>query len=315
MRVFGPVPSRRLGQSLGINNIPSKHCTYSCVYCQLGRTNKMQMTRNEFYSPEDLFNEMELKINELKKAGQNIDYLTFVTDGEPTLDKNLGKTIELLKTFKIKIAVITNASLIWMDEVQQDLMLADWVSLKVDSVDEDIWRRIDRPYRHLNINTILKGIIDFSHSFQGTLVTETMIVKDINDNRECISKAADFLAEVKPYKSYILVPSRPPAETDVQRPDIATLWEAHKIMTENAHTCVECITGDEGEDFYFSDDLIKDLLNILSVHPVREDIIDTLLKERNCSWEIVNKLINEGRIERNTYEGRNYFVRKACIYK
>jgi len=136
MIVFGPVPSRRLGQSLGINNIPPKICTYSCVYCQLGRTAKMQVKRKEFYRPEKLANDVEARIEILRGKEEPVDYLTFVPDGEPTLDVNMDREIELLKHVGVKVAVITNASLIWDADVRETLSKADWVSLKVDAVSE-----------------------------------------------------------------------------------------------------------------------------------------------------------------------------------
>ena len=144
MIVFGPVPSRRLGRSLGINNIPPKMCTYSCVYCQLGRTMKMQVERSAFYRPEDILRGVQNKVEKAKEAGEPIDYLTFVPDGEPTLDVDLGREIELLRPLGIKIAVITNSSLMWRKDVREDLMRADWVSLKMDSAREAVWRRPGR---------------------------------------------------------------------------------------------------------------------------------------------------------------------------
>ena len=124
--VFGPVPSRRLGRSIGINNIPPKTCSYACVYCQLGKTSRMMAGREFFYDPEKIINAVKLKIKHAREKDESVDYLTFVSDGEPTLDCNLGKEIELLKSFGIKIAVITNASLIWREDVRQDLQKADW---------------------------------------------------------------------------------------------------------------------------------------------------------------------------------------------
>ena len=143
--VFGPIPSRRLGRSLGINNIPPKVCSYSCIYCQIGATDSMSIKRNEYFSPKDILIEVSEKVKQLQSTGERIDYLTFVPDGEPTLDINLGKTIDLLKPLGIKIAVITNSSLLWDEEVQKDLFKADWVSVKIDTVDEKIWHKIDRP--------------------------------------------------------------------------------------------------------------------------------------------------------------------------
>lgn len=112
MLAFGPIPSRRLGRSLGINNIPSKNCTYSCIYCQLGQTFKKNFERRKFHEPKEILNAVRNKIIKVEELGEKIDYLTFVPDGEPTLDINLGIEIDLLKDLGIKIAVITNSSLI-----------------------------------------------------------------------------------------------------------------------------------------------------------------------------------------------------------
>jgi len=116
---FGPIPSRRLGRSLGINNIPPKTCTYSCVYCQLGETSKITVKRCYFYKPEDVLRSVEAKVHEAISKNEEIDYLTFVPDGEPTLDINIGREITLLKRIGIPIAVITNASLLWLSDVRE----------------------------------------------------------------------------------------------------------------------------------------------------------------------------------------------------
>ncbi len=160
--IYGPVPSRRLGRSLGINNIPPKTCSYSCLYCQLGNTIKMQVGRENFYEVEEVVQGVKEKVKQVKEKGEPIDYLSFVPDGEPTLDANLGKEIELLKPLGIKIAVLTNATLLWREEVRQDLQKADWVSLKVDAVSTEIWRRINRPQKSLKLKMILEGMVKFA---------------------------------------------------------------------------------------------------------------------------------------------------------
>ena len=141
---FGPVPSRRLGRSLGVNNVLPKSCSYSCVYCQLGRTTNTQATRRQFYKPTDILREVEARYKNAIRQGENIDYITFVPDGEPTLDSRLGEAIDLLQSNGSKIGVISNASLIWNQSVRDDLAKADWVSLKVDAVDERTWRRVNQ---------------------------------------------------------------------------------------------------------------------------------------------------------------------------
>lgn len=311
MEVFGPVPSRRLGQSLGVNNIPPKFCSYSCIYCQLGRTNHMQAERTGFYRPEDIYDKTKAKMQELGKAGERVDYITFVADGEPILDKNLGREIELLRSLGTKIAVISNATLIWMDDVKEDLGKADWVSLKVDAVDRDIWRAVDRPHGKLEIERILSGIKDFADGYNGTLVTETMLVKGLNDSSDSISKTADYLTEIGPEKAYLLVPTRPPSETWVERPDMDSLKMAYAVMSQRLGTAVEVIGEDEGNSFFFTDNIADDILSIASVHPIREDVIDSLLNERGSSWGQIEELVQQGILERFEYENKRFYVRKV----
>ena len=178
MIAFGPVPSRRLGRSMGINNIPPKSCTYSCIYCQVGETENLQIARNPFYDPDDILMWVKKQINKARKIGESVDYLTFVPDGEPTLDINLGREIDMLKQLGIKIGVITNGSLVYRDDVKKDLAKADWVSVKVDACSKKIWRKINRPHKSLALEAILEGILDFSKRFHGELVTETMLVRN-----------------------------------------------------------------------------------------------------------------------------------------
>ena len=133
---FGPLPSRRLGRSLGINNIPAKVCTYSCVYCQAGRTLDLTVDRKIFHSPGSIFEGAEARLTILRERGEAIDYLTIVPHGEPTLDDNLGREIELLRPLGLKIAVISNASLLFVTAVREGLSRADYASLKIDAASE-----------------------------------------------------------------------------------------------------------------------------------------------------------------------------------
>ena len=310
MIVYGPVPSRRLGQSIGVNNIPPKTCSYSCVYCQLGRTDRMQVKRRAFFAPEDICEEAGVKLQQLEAENRHADYFSFVPDGEPTLDLNLGKTIMLLKPYGIKIAVISNASLLWMDEVKEDLMNADWVSVSVDAAEEDVWRKIDRPHGALSHKQILEGIIEFSKGFKGTLVTETMLVEGVNDHDPCIEKIAEQLSLIGPSKAYLLVPTRPPAESSVKRASPASLSSAVHIISSLSGANVECITGDETEEgFFFTESVVEDLLSIASVHPVREDIVDRLLKKRKAEKSIITGLLEQGRLIEFMYEGKKFYSR------
>ena len=268
MIAFGPVPSRRLGRSLGINSIPPKICTYSCVYCQLGRTLKMEVDRRAFYEPEMVVSDVADKVARTRQAGEAIEYLTFVPDGEPTLDINLGREIERLKPLGLPIAVISNASLIWRKDVRQDLVDADWVSLKVDAVEEAAWRQIDRPHGSLDLSSIMAGLLAFAREYRGKLVTETMLVAGVNDGNGGLKALAGFLARLQPDRAYLSIPTRPPAEPWALPPDEQTVNRAYQILREEVEQ-VRYLIGYEGNAFAFTGDVEEDLLSITAVHPMR----------------------------------------------
>jgi len=309
MKAFGPVPSRRLGQSMGINNIPPKICTYSCIYCQLGNTIKMQIERENFYRVEEIIRDVGDKIQEAKKRGEHIDYLTFVPDGEPTLDRNIGKEIKELRKFGIKIAIITSGSLIWDEDVKESLLFADWVSFKIDGISEEIWQKIDRPFRTLRLSKILQGMKEFSVIFKGDLATETMLIKGVNDKKNEIERIAHFIAELSPKKAYIAIPTRPPAEKWVEPSDENIINMAFQIF-EGQGINVEYLIGYEGNSFAFTGNVEDDLLSITSVHPMREEGVDEFLRKAKADWAVIDKLIKEGKLIEISYEGKTFFMRK-----
>ena len=306
IRVFGPVPSRRLGKSVGINNIPPKICTYSCVYCQLGRSLKMVADRQVYYDPNDLLIEVKEKIANAKINNESIDYLTIVADGEPTLDKNLGKLIDLLKPLGFKIAVITNSSLLNTPEVREEISKADWVSVKIDTLDKKIWRKIDRPHKKIEFESILNGIRAFSQEYDGQFVTETMIVKGLNDD---VRKVAEFIKGLKPSKAYLSVPTRPPAEKWVETPEEQKLNSAYQIFREHSLN-PEYLIGYEGNEFAYTGDVEKDLLSITSVHPMREDAVKEYLKKANSNFLIIEKMLRENKIIVSEYNDDRFYLRK-----
>jgi wyosine [tRNA(Phe)-imidazoG37] synthetase (radical SAM superfamily) len=312
---FGPVPSRRLGRSLGINNIPPKVCTYSCTYCQLGRTPKMRAERQAFYKPEMIVRAVQDRIAKAGEAGEPIDYLTFVPDGEPTLDINLGCEIDLLKPFGVSIGVITNSSLMWREGVREALIKADWVSLKVDSVQDDVWRRVDRPHGALRLDSVLDGALKFAREFDGQLVTETMLVEGVNDGSDHIRAVAGFLAELQPSVIYLSIPTRPPAEKWVCAPCEAAVNRAYQIVNQEVdvdgkHPAVEYLIGYEGNAFAFTGDVEQDLLSITSVHPMREDAVIEFLKRADADWSVVDTLLARGQLVVTEYGGGAFYLRR-----
>ena len=308
-KTFGPVPSRRLGQSLGINNIPPKICPYSCIYCQIGTTLKMEVKRKEFYKPEEIVKDVQERIRQIKGNNQTIDYLSFVPDGEPTLDINLGKEIELLKSLGIKIAVITNGSLIWQRDVREDLAKADWVSFKVDAVTSDIWYKIDKPHKSLKLKAILAGMVEFSKIFKGELTTETMLIQGVNDSRNEIKKISSFLEKLNPHKVYIAIPTRPPAKKGVLPATEQVINMAYQIFSKKLSK-VEYLIGYEGNAFGFTGNVEEDLLNITSVHPMREEGVNEFLAKSNAKWDIIEELIKNRKLIELEYQGKKFYMRK-----
>ena len=307
--VFGPVPSRRLGRSLGINNIPPKVCTYSCVYCQLGRTDRMSDLRREFYDPAALVAAVSVRVREAEDCGEPIDYLTFVPDGEPTLDIHLGSEISQLQSLMKPIAVITNSSLIHLEAVQRDLGLADWVSVKIDAVDEEPWRRVDRPHHSLQLDRLLRGILSFRQGFSGELVTESMLVSGLNDSPEQLEALATFLGQVQPAIAYLAVPTRPPAEAWVRPPDEQAINQAYHLVQRHVER-VELLIGYEGTAFSASGRSADDLLSITSVHPMRLDAVEALLERNMDGWDVVDRLIEERKLVELNYQEQRYYLRK-----
>ena len=309
MIAFGPVPSRRLGRSLGINNIPPKVCSYACVYCQLGRTPRMQTSLAEYYDPHQILHEVREKVEWAAGAGETIDYLSFVPDGEPTLDTNLGLEIDLLRPFGIKVAVITNSSLIYRADVREALLKADWVSLKVDSTVDEVWRRINRPHGALHLDSILGGVLEFAKEFDGELATETMLVAGVNDDAGQLEELTDFLAQLESDTAFLSIPTRPPAEEWVHSPDEGAINLAFQIMYEKLEH-VEYLIGYEGNSFAFTGDVESDLLSITSVHPMREDAVAEFLTRAGTDWDTVRGMVKRKLLVETSNAGQRFYLRR-----
>lgn len=305
---YGPVPSRRLGRSLGINTIPAKACTYSCVYCQVGRTAPLCHERQDFHAPQDLFRAVRRKLDEARAAGLAVDFVTIVPDGEPTLDRSLGRTIALVKALGVPVGVITNGSLLWREDVRLDLADAAWVSVKVDAVEPRAWRRVNRPHRALSLDRILAGQREFAAQFAGELVTETMLVAGVNDGDDHLRQVAGLLRELQPAKAYLGVPTRPPAEAWVTGPEPAVLNRAYHLLAEGGAP-VEYLIAYEGDTFAPTGDPTADLLGITAVHPMRRQAVERFLDEVGAAWSVVDGLLARGALIETGYDGHVYYVR------
>jgi wyosine [tRNA(Phe)-imidazoG37] synthetase (radical SAM superfamily) len=305
---FGPVPSRRLKRSLGINHIPPKICNYSCAYCQIGKTLKLTNKRQSFYDPEEIKRQVEKKVKELKERKERIDFLSFVPDGEPLLDINLGREIDLLKELGIPIAVISNGTFLTSRKEREELSKADWVSLKIDAVNGKTWKRVNRPHPDIILKDVLDGMIKFSAEYMGELNTETLLIDKINDNEEEIKDIADFIGQINPDKAYIAVPTRPPQFEWVKASEEKVINTAYNIFKEIIEN-VELLLGYARSQFAKSINIKNDILDITAVHPMTEDDLKELLRKSNEDWEVITQLIEEGELIMVEYRNKRFFMR------
>lgn len=309
---FGPVPSRRLGKSLGINNIVApKTCSYNCFYCQVGKTIKKTSKRESFFTPREIYNSVSKHLDKLKYEDYP-DYLTFVANGEPSLDINLGQSIRLLKNKGIPVAVISNASLLFYESVREDLSLADWVSLKMDAADAETWQSINRPDPDLDFENIQEYILLFSRDFKGRLCTETMLIEGLNTNADLALNLAHKIKSINPWKAYLSVPVRPTAEKSAKKPDAETLnfvWQIFNKVQINT----ELLAGFEGADTGYTGNIYEDILNITAVHPLREDSMINLLRKNNAGIEVVKSLIEQRLLKTTIYDGYLFYIREYSL--
>jgi wyosine [tRNA(Phe)-imidazoG37] synthetase (radical SAM superfamily) len=310
MIAFGPIPSRRLGRSLGINHIPPKTCSYSCIYCQVGRTTDIAVERRAFYSPDVVAADVEARVAQLRARGEPIEWLSFVPDGEPALDINLGRHIERLRPLGIPIAIITNGTHLRHTDVRADVGLADWVCVKVDAVDEAEWNRVDRPHLSLRLEEVLAGVQTFAAGYGGELTTDTMLVAGANDGEAHVARVASFVAGLAPRKAFLSIPTRPPAESNVRPPDEAALRRAHEIMSASVPV-VECLFDFEGSAFASTGDAAGDLLRVAAVHPVRRDAALDLLERGGADASVLDALLQDGVLVELEYGGRPFIARRA----
>jgi wyosine [tRNA(Phe)-imidazoG37] synthetase (radical SAM superfamily) len=291
-----------------VNTIPHKVCSYSCAYCQVGRTDHFETERRAFHPPEEMFEAVRCRVRELRDRGERFDYVSIVPDGEPTLDAGLGRCIGLLKTLGVAVAVITNASLLSREDVRADLAGADWVSVKVDAVRQRAWKRLNRPHRNLVLDDVLEGVRAFRSGYRGRLVTETMLVDGFNDGDEDLDAVAGFLARLSPATAYLAVPTRPPADARVRPASGHVLTRAHELISALGQR-VELLVGSEGDTFSSSGDPAADLLAITAVHPMRRSAVEELLGRANADWTVVRGLLEAGRLMETPYAGETFYLR------
>ncbi len=311
--IFGPVYSRRFGYSLGVNNVPYKYCSYSCIYCQAGFTTHKTIKRRGFYNPKAVVDEV---VGFIESYQGRVDVVTFVPNGEPSLDKNIGFEVECIKERTSKpLVVLTNSSLLWIDDVRSDLIYFDIVSIKVDSVREDTWRKINRPHRDLRLDRVLDGIREFSREYSGRIVSETMLVESVNDSLEEYRETALFLKEIGVSKAYVAVPIRPPCEPWVKPVCEEEVVRAYMVFQEILGSDrVELLVSYEKPDYGLAGNIVDEVVRMASVHPIRLDYLYRIVSSRGFDPEdVVNRLLGMGVVRVVEYRGYKFIVRRTSV--
>lgn len=310
--VFGPVPSRRLGRSLGIDPIPLKTCNWNCIYCQLGRTSPLTKERRDYFPPEDIIAEVKTAL--ASHGPEQIDWLTFVGSGEPTLHASLGRMIRELKAHtEIPIAVITNGSLLYLAEVRRDLLLADAVLPTLDAGSERLYQRIDRPTAELTFDRLVGGLVAFRNEFAGKLWVEVMLIKGLNDSAAALEDLAAIVRRIQPDDVHINTPVRPPADSSAQLPDDEVITKARSILGDVAH-----IVPEAAAQIHLSgeDDLADVVLAIVRRHPMTAAGLVKALSSRSAHevTSALGQLTAMGKVRLSTRNNEAFYSDAAALY-
>jgi wyosine [tRNA(Phe)-imidazoG37] synthetase (radical SAM superfamily) len=307
--IYGPIPSRRLGKSLGISPISKKTCNLSCVYCQLGLTDKMTNDFTDEFKLEDILLELKTVLD----AGEDVDVVSIVGDGEPTLYQHLEELIEGIKMITDEpVAVITNGTRFNNDKVYKALLKADIVLPSIDAYDEESFVKINRPHKSLEYQKVVDGLIKFSHDYQGKLWLETMVVEGINDSLEAVEGFKKLLGLIKYDKYYLNSPVRPPALKSCKP---TTHEQMEKMAKKLGGINIDHLA--DPKFFSFIKDDYEAILSIIKRHPMNQFELKAFLDSRkNPDNEYIFKRLKEDiRIECINYKKYDTYRFKVGEYK
>jgi wyosine [tRNA(Phe)-imidazoG37] synthetase (radical SAM superfamily) len=294
--IYGPVPSRRLGLSLGIDLIPYKICSFDCIYCQLGRTTKKTIERDEYFPKDSI-------LKELKDWNGEADYITFSGSGEPTLNSRIGEMIEEVKQMKdIPIAVLTNSSLFFKEEVREELKYADLIVPSLDAVTKETFERINRPHKEITVEKIIDGLKKFRKIFDGEIWVEVMLVKGINDGLKEMERMADVIEDINVERIQLNTVIRPPCE-DVNPLNEDGMMEICKILGEKTEIISKF---DIKRSKTYKKGIEDEIIELLRRRPcTMDDISNSLGIHRNEVVKYVEAL--KSKIKMKNHGDKRYF--------
>jgi len=302
--IYGPVPSRRLGFSLGVDLVPYKTCTLDCIYCQLGRTTQKTVLRNLYAPTADILEE----VKEAVTQKQRIDYITFSGSGEPTLNSGIGALIKKVKAFTtIPIAVLTNGTLLFMEDVRKDLLNADVVLPSLDAASDVMFRKINRPHDVLNLDSIIRGLKRFRKIYKGRIWLEVMLIKNFNDNTEELSRIKIAISDIHPDRVYLNTVVRPPAEIYAKSLSREEMMAVKNILDKSCEVIAEFHGQIVGEVQNVEDSIVE----MVKRRPVTiVDIANVIGISETNAESMLEKLRAEGTIKERQYGTKSYYFFK-----
>ncbi len=302
--IYGPVPSRRLGFSLGVDIIPFKTCTLDCIYCQLGSTRKTVCRRGSWFPPGEILAQIKGALG----SGQKIDVITFSGSGEPTLSRDIGRLIRAIKKMtRIPVVVLTNGTLLTRKEVRRDLAAADIVVPSLDAVPGNLFRRVNRPNRALDPAKIIDGLVRFRKEFRGEIWLEIMLIRGVNDSPSHIEALGAAADRIRPDRIQLNTVVRPPSDVKAKPLSPGAMGKIRDALGPRAEIIA---SFEKREQAPGADDFEAALLTAVGRRPMTsEDISLSLGRHRDEVLKALSSLLGGGRVRKSVHGGKTYFAR------
>jgi wyosine [tRNA(Phe)-imidazoG37] synthetase (radical SAM superfamily) len=304
--LYGPVASRRLGRSLGVDIIPFKTCSYDCIYCQLGNTDRKTIRRERFHPPGEILDQIRKAI----KDQQPPDYITFSGSGEPTLNADLGELVRGVKEMTdVSVAVITNSSLIWNPQVQEELSAADLVVPSLDAAGQEVFQKINQPHPDLDLQRIMDGLIDFRSRYSGQMRLEILLVEGVNDAPDELERLRQMAKRIAPDGIDLNTVVRPPASVAARPLSYERLEVVRDLFGDGAQIIFRApLLRRQGSSL----DLGQAIVQMLGRRPCTlEELASALGRHRHELSKFLGALVEEGRVVERRHGGGSFYVLKA----
>ena len=301
--LYGPVPSRRLGRSLGIDLVPHKICTYDCIYCQIGKTTEKTLVRKEYVPVREILEEVR---RFLKEEPSSIDHLSLSGSGEPTLHLQIRSIIEGIKTItSIPVAVITNGSLLYEEEVRQDLLRADIVLPSLDAISPEAFMKINRPRSGFSIEKVVEGLVEFRKIYKGQIWLEILFCRGVNDGKKELMRMKKVVDRIQPDRIHLNTVVRPPSEKWVASLNQKEMEEIKAFFGERASIITEF---DRHPSSVSERDIKEEILKILKRRPLSlSDLSKGMGIPQNELDRYIEPLTQEGKIQTRIFDGSVYY--------